>query len=105
MVHALGDIIITVYDIINSAPTLDAPNAGKKGGTIPKQTLTDIQIQAGSFTNMVTDDRSSNYNNIYKLFGVVYPLRLILYFGTEQVDLEIFEKGKWDIFVKLEKMN
>jgi len=99
-----GDIIITVYDILNAAPTLDAPNAGKKSATLPKQKLTDIQVQAGNFTNMVTDDHSSNYNNIYKLYGVVYPIRLVLTFQTEQVDLEIFEKGKWDIFVQLENM-
>ncbi len=101
---ALGDIIITVYDILNDAPTLDAPNAGKRSNTLPKQKLTDIQVQSGTFTNMVTDDRSSNYNNIYKLYGVVYPIHLLLTFQTEQVDFEIFEKGKWDIFVQLENM-
>jgi hypothetical protein len=100
-----GDIIITVYDILNSAPTLDAPNnANGRGALIPKQKLTDIQTKSGTFTNMVTDDQSSHYNNMYKLLGVVYPIHLILTFQTEQVDLEIFEKGKWDVFVKLENM-
>ena len=44
-------------------------------------------------------------NNIYELFGVVYPIRLVMTFQTEQADIEIFEKGKWDVFIKLEIMN
>ena len=95
-----GDIIITVYDILNGAGTLDSPN----GSFLPKQKLTDIQVLAGNFTKMVTDVQSSQMNNIYELFGVLYPIRLLLTFQTEQVDLEIFDKGKWDIFVKLEIM-
>ncbi len=96
-----GDIIISVYDIINSAATFNAPNST----FLPKQKLTNIQILAGNFTNMVNDEESSHYNNIYKLYGVEYPIRLVLNFDQEQVDFEIFEKGKWDIHVKLEKMS
>ena len=96
-----GDIIITLYDILNGAGTLDAPN----GAFLPKQKMTNIQILEGNFTKMVTDVQSSQMNNIYELFGVVYPIRLVLTFQTEQADLEIFEKGKWDVFIKLEIMN
>ena len=106
-----GDIIITVYDIINSAGTLDAGNGSAQssgsskamGGIIPKQKLSDIQIQGGSYTNMVADESSSHYNNKYKLFGVVFPIRMTLFFENEEIEIEIFEKGKWDIYVKLEK--
>jgi hypothetical protein len=98
---AMGDIIITVYDIINSASTINSTNHS----FISKQKLTDIQVKEGSFTNMVTDVESSHYNNIYKLYGVVFPIHLLLYFDQEEVDLEIFQTGKWDVFVKLEKMS
>ncbi len=98
---AMGDVIITVYDIINSASTINSTNHS----FISKQKLTDIQVKEGSFTNMVTDVESSHYNNIYKLYGVVFPIHLLLYFDQEEVDLEIFQTGKWDVFVKLEKMS
>ena len=102
-----GDIIITVYDIINSAGTLDAGNGSAQssgsskamGGIIPKQRLSDIQVQAGTYTNMVADESSSHYNNKYKLFGVVFPIHMTLHFENEEVDIEIIEMGKWDIYV------
>ncbi len=60
---AMGDVIITVYDIINSASTINSTNHS----FISNQKLTDIQVKEGSFTNMVSDVESSHYNNLYKL--------------------------------------
>jgi hypothetical protein len=96
----LNELVISVYDILNGASTMNTPNKL----FIPKQKLTGIQISAGSFTNKVDDEESSPYNNMYKLRGVVYPIRLLLYFETDMLDVEIFEKGNWNLNVRLENM-
>jgi len=59
-----------------------------------------IDILSGSYADIKVTSYSKLIN-LYELSKVEYPLRLKLYSGKERIDLELLEKGEWNIQIDL----
>ena len=90
------DVVIIVKSVTGGALTIAQI-------TIPKPELTDIQTREGRYATKIDELNYNQIANRYTLKGVVFPLYLTLYFGSERVDIDLMEKSNWTINVVLDK--
>ncbi|MFM2359803.1 MAG: hypothetical protein RLY16_1796 [Bacteroidota bacterium] len=76
---------------------------------IPKAKLTNVQVFAGSYTQLINDEFSSVVQSNFILREVVYPFRAIFSFetpgktvGVERVTIEVFDSGNWVVGFNIE---
>ena len=112
-VHETGkvgdDITIIVKSITGGGMTLMGggsmirnDSTFSSSNSIPKPKLTDLQVLKGSYINKI-DDEYSPIANKYTLKHAEFPISLFLSFNSEQVKVDIFEKGNWTIDIRLDK--
>ena len=69
-------------------------------GQAPKPVITNLDLVTGQFQSQ------TNYDNMPKTSlttfrGVVFPLRARISYGSDMIDIEIFQPGNWTIDLKL----
>jgi|GEM_PF-1776485 len=70
-------------------------------GELPKLKVDDVQLLEGSFSGTLTH----NLNHVKKtesiIRGLLYPVRLKLVIGSEEIDIEFFEVGSYELKLKI----
>jgi hypothetical protein len=67
---------------------------------MPKPTITNIDVINGLYINQM-DQRNMPKTNTTTFRGVVYPFRARINIGSELMDLEFFEEGKYTVEIRI----
>ncbi|MGM9475071.1 hypothetical protein ACS5PU_01525 [Pedobacter sp. GSP4] len=59
-------------------------------------TFDNIEVLNGGYDSIKVDKKSTT-QNFYTLTNINFPLRLRLHAGTELIDFELKEPGRWDV--------
>jgi len=93
----LNEITFSIESVSGGAPI------GVTSGTIiPKITITDITIVSGQYMNKI-DNNNLPKTFISTLKDVQFPFRARISLGSDQLDIEFFEKGTYKIEIKILK--
>lgn len=91
---ASDEVTFTCQSITGGANTIS--------GQVPKPTITSFDVVNGQYQSM------TNYDNLPKsskttFRGLVFPFRIQIHYGTDIIDVEIFEPGNWTVELKLQR--
>ena len=70
------------------------------GGETPKMKVDDIQMVNGNYTRMTTNNDHVKRSETI-LYDLVFPARMKVTIGTEQVEIEFYEEGSYIINIKI----
>ncbi|KIA92190.1 hypothetical protein OC25_18075 [Pedobacter kyungheensis] len=79
----------TAYGVVGKSESVEA-----KSETGP--IFDNIEVLNGGYDNIKVDKKSTT-QNFYTLTNINFPLRLRLHAGTEYIDFELKEAGRWDV--------
>ncbi|HUH34047.1 MAG TPA: hypothetical protein VLZ28_08825, partial [Daejeonella sp.] len=89
----IREVVIVLSNTTGNMPTL--------GGRITaKAVLGEVNVSKGSYTRLM-NLYDNNKNTGYKLENVTFPFRAKFRFGSQEVDVEFFEAGKFALEVTL----
>ena len=88
----LKDIIITLESTRGGAMAI--------GNQIPKPTITNMDVMSGLFINQL-DQSNMPKTNSTTLRGVEFPFRVRISIGSELIDIEFLEEGKYTVDIKI----
>jgi hypothetical protein len=87
------EITILVSNTTGNVPSMN-------GQINPKATLNEVALLKGSFLRLI-NLFDTNRQTAYKLESVAYPLRAKFRIGTQEVDAEFLEDGKFTLEIVL----
>lgn len=79
----------TAYGLVGKSESVEA-----KSETGP--VFDNIEVLNGGYDNIKVDKKSTT-QNFYTLTNINFPLRLRMHAGTEYIDFELKEAGRWDV--------
>ncbi|WP_124557828.1 hypothetical protein [Pedobacter sp. KBW01] len=82
----------TAYGVVGKSESVEA-----KSETGP--VFDNIEVLNGGYDNIKVDKKSTS-QNFYTLTNINFPLRLRMHAGTEYIDFELKEAGRWDVDIK-----
>lgn len=63
--------------------------------------MTDLKVTRGSYMSKASNALTNKEITTFQ--GVVFPFRAWMYFGSSNVEIELYEEGSWDITVPINK--
>ncbi|NJO24872.1 MAG: hypothetical protein HC867_02380 [Bacteroidia bacterium] len=70
------------------------------GASLPQMRITDLQVLKGNFSRSV--DNNSHYKMTQRmLMDVQFPFRAKILIGTEEVEIELREKGSYNVDIRI----
>jgi hypothetical protein len=94
---ALNEIAFSIETVSGGAPI-----GVVSGNIIPKVIITDISIISGQYMNKV-DNNNLPKTFISTLKDVQFPFRARISMGSDQLEIEFFEKGSYKVEIKILK--
>ena len=88
----LKDIIITLESTRGGAMAI--------GNQIPKPVITNLDVMSGLFINRL-DQSNMPKTNSTTLRGVEFPFRARISIGSELIDIEFLEEGKYTVGIRI----
>lgn len=87
-------ITVTVTNLIGGGSIYNS-------GLTTTTRMTDLKVTRGSYMSKASNALTNKEITTFQ--GVVFPFRAWMYFGSSNVEIELYEEGSWDITVPINK--